>query len=297
MGEGDDDDAGAGARLTLGERAGLAIGRALNERALGKRAQFVWSEHVGRRFVRAVLGHRVLVDNIDWLLPDPGRGVLLAINHRTWFDAYVTSFALYQAGAHRWAKRLFYPVRSTFFYEHPAGIAVNLALGGGTLYPPIFRDPAKAALTKDGVGRLIRHLQQPETLVGIHPEGTRNKGGDPYALLPAQPGAGQIALQAHPLVVPAFILGLGNAALEVVRKTFDPAAGRRDPVIIVFGDALDYEDLKGPKPRAALYKRMADRMRDAITALGARERALRAACAAGAISDDDPRWITNRARR
>jgi 1-acyl-sn-glycerol-3-phosphate acyltransferase len=268
----------------------------MNEGTAGKHAQFLWNEYVGRPFALRMIGRRVLVDNIDWLVERPcDHGVMFASNHRSFFDAYTSSFSLYQAGG-TWAHRLFFPVRSNFFYEHPLGVAVNFFFGGGTLYPPIFRDPAKAALTKDGVERLVRALGEPGTLVGVHPEGTRKQDDDPYTLLPAQPGVGQIALQARPLVVPIFLNGLGNDALKTVTDSFRPNARRDQPIIVVYGDPLPYDDLAAQKPRAALYKKMSDRMRDAITALGARERELRAACARGEIPDGDPRWIADRPR-
>jgi 1-acyl-sn-glycerol-3-phosphate acyltransferase len=302
MAEPRDDGPGAGARdkgaLTRLERTGLAIGRLLNEGPRGKHLQYLWNEHVGRRWVRHVIGPRVYVDNIEWLIDRPtDRGVMLALNHRSFFDAYLTTFALYQAGAHRWAKRIFFPVRSNFFYERPLGVTLNLMLGAGVLYPPIFRDPAKASYTKDSVERLIRFLGEPDTLVGIHPEGTRKIDDDPYTMLPAQPGVGQMALKGRPLVVPAFINGLGNNALEDIGATFTPGVRQRRPVIIVFGQALDYEDLKAQRPRAALYKQMADRMRDAILALGPREKELRAACARGELPDGAPGWLTDTAPR
>lgn len=280
--------------LSAVERASLALTRLVNERPGGKHFQFLWNEHVGRRWVRFAVGPRVYVDNIDWLTRrSTDRGVLLAMNHRSFFDFYIASFALYQAGAH-WMHDIFFPVRSNFFYETPVGVAVNVMLGAGTLYPPIFRDPAKAPLTKDSVDRLIRFLGQPNTMVGIHPEGTRNKDPDPYTLLPAQPGAGQLALQARPMVVPVFINGLGNSALDDIGATFRRGVRQRQPVIIVYGQPIDYEDLKAQKPRAALYKKMSDRMRDAITALGPRERELREAASRGELPDGDPGWITDR---
>lgn len=279
------------------ERASLALGRFVNERAGGKRFQYLWNNEVGRRWVRLAIGPRVFVENIDVVVdrpPGPG-GLLLALNHRSFFDFYITTFALYQCGAH-WIKKAFFPVRSNFFYEHPLGVAVNVMLGGGSLYPPIFRDPAKAALTRDAVERMVRFLAEPDTMVGIHPEGTRNQDGDPYTLLPAQPGVGQIALQARPVIVPAFINGLGNSAREDIGATFRRDARRERPVIIVFGQPLAYDDLATQKPRVALYKRMADRMRDEITALGVREQALRAAAARGEL-DGSPGWVTERAPR
>ena len=61
----------------------------------------------------------------------------------------------------------------------------------------------------------------------MHPEGTRGKGPDPYEFLPAQPGVGKLALVAQPIVIPAFILGLGNNIVEDIRSTSRKARARR----------------------------------------------------------------------
>lgn len=279
--------------LTRAERATLALNRFLNEQPLAKRLQQAWLTNVNQTLVRHVIGRRVFAENIEWLLEPPSnRGVVLCLNHRSYFDAYITMFAVYERGA-VWPRKMYFPVRSNFFYESPAGAVVNLLMGGGVLYPPIFRDNSKAELNRDALRRMVGFLDEPGSLIGLHPEGTRNKGDDPYTLLPAQPGIGQIVLQGHPLVVPAFINGLSNSYVEDITSTFRRDIRRDNPVIIVFGDALDYTDLSAQKPRAALYKKMSDRIRDRIVELGAREKVLRAKCASGEIATDHPGWVTN----
>lgn len=281
--------------LSRAERASLAVGRFINERSVPKWMQLRWLLTFNQTWCRYAVGRRVYADNIDWLLEQPAddRGVVLCINHRSYFDAYITMWALYEAGA-RWPRKIYFPVRSNFFYEHPVGMAVNLVIGGGTLYPPIFRDAAKADLNKDALARMVGFLTEPDALVGVHPEGTRNKGDDPYTLLPGQPGIGQIVLQARPLVVPVFINGLSNSYASDIRSTFRPDIRRTNPIIVTFGDPLDYQDLTVSKPRAALYKKCADRIVDGITALGSREREIRAACARGDIGEGDRGWVRER---
>mgnify|MGYP001480307136 CR=1 FL=1 len=46
-------------------------------------------------------------------------------------------------------------------------------------------------------GNVAALPDQPGTVVGLHPEGTRGKGPDPYTFLPAQPGVGKLALVAE----------------------------------------------------------------------------------------------------
>jgi 1-acyl-sn-glycerol-3-phosphate acyltransferase len=284
--------------LTRSERATLALGRFINEQPVAKRLQQAWLTKFNQTWVRYAIGHRVFADNIEGLVRGApnGRSVVLCLNHRSYFDAYIAIFSVYEQGA-RWPRRMYFPVRSNFFYEGPLGAALNLFIGGGVLYPPIFRESSKAELNRDALRRMVGYLAEPGALVGLHPEGTRNKGPDPYDLLPAQPGIGQIVLQAHPVVVPAFIGGLSNSYVADITSTYKRDIRRDNPVIIAFGEPLDYSDLATQKPRAALYKRMADRIRDSILALGLREKALREQCTRGEIRDDDDGWVMNRALR
>lgn len=284
-----------GPELSRAERLSLAVTRFVNERPRAKQAQHVFLSRFNQAWVRYAIGRRIYVDNIEWLLDRPSeRGVLLCLNHRSYFDAYITMFSLYELGA-MWADKIYFPVRSNFFYEHPVGFAVNLVIGGGALYPPIFRDTARAELNRDALDRMVRFLDEPGALVGMHPEGTRGKGPDPYELLPAQPGVGQVVLRARSLVVPAFVNGLSNSYVQDITDTYRRDIRRERPIIIAFGGPVDYDDLAQQKPRAALYKRTADRIRQAIVQLGAREREIRDACLRGEIPDDDPHWVMNHA--
>lgn len=285
------------APLTRFERTAVALGRFANESERAKKYQLRYTQNVTNTWVKAIVSSRVYVDNIDWIYKlEPERGVMFVANHRSFFDMYSVMLVLYTLRT-PWLKRVYFPVRANFFYEHPAGIAINFAVGGGAMYPPIFRDKSKAELTKDAIERVIGFLAEPGTLVGLHPEGTRGKGPSPYELLPAQPGAGQIALRAKPIVVPFFINGLPNQVGTLMRDTFRSDARKTSPIIICAGNAFDYSDLAGQTPRVALYKRCADRMHEAILNASVREREIRAACGRGDIADSDGGWLLNAARR
>jgi 1-acyl-sn-glycerol-3-phosphate acyltransferase len=271
--------------LTIAERANSTPGR--------KRLQYLYHRYVNRQWVRRTISRRLFVDNIEWLTDlVPDRGIMFAANHRSFFDQYVNMLALYEVGA-AWPQRIYFPVRSNFFYESFPGVLINLLIGGMTMYPPIFRDPAKARLNKEALDTIARILDEPGALVGVHPEGTRGKGPDPYELLPAQPGVGQMALHGRPILVPFFINGIGNSIPRAVAQSYRRGA-QRDPVILVYGDPVDYSDLAARPPRASLYLKMAKRMNQAIEALMPREREIRAACAAGDIGPDHPSWLLNR---
>src|SRR6266498_2182935 len=52
------------------------------------------------------------------------RPILLAANHRSFFDMYTVSTVLFRNTS--WRKQLFFPVRGRFFYDSPLGLFVNL---------------------------------------------------------------------------------------------------------------------------------------------------------------------------
>jgi 1-acyl-sn-glycerol-3-phosphate acyltransferase len=106
----------------------------------------------------------------------------------------------------------------------------------------------------------------------MHPEGTRGKGPDPYTLLPAQPGVGQVIMRARPIVIPAWILGLGN---DVVQELAAGFTGKRK-IVCVFGKPVDFGGLLDGTPRPAQYKRVADFVLREIAKLGEVGRALSA---------------------
>ena len=74
----------------------------------------------------------------------PPRGIILVSNHRSFFDMYVaTSFLRANTP---FIHRQTFPVRSNFFYEGFAGLFVNMAISGCSMWPPVFRDDRKGEL-------------------------------------------------------------------------------------------------------------------------------------------------------
>jgi 1-acyl-sn-glycerol-3-phosphate acyltransferase len=277
--------------LTPFERFALSLARYTNENPLPKRLSHWWLSRPSVAWVKRAIGPRFFAEGVERirnLYPD--RGVIFASNHRSFFDMYAVMLSLLVPGD-SWFKRIFFPVRSNFFYEQPAGLLVNYAISGGSMYPPIFRDPGKAALNQVAVDRVVELLGRPDVIVGMHPEGTRNKGDDPYIMLPAQPGVGQMILAAKPVVIPLFINGLTNDIVGEITSTYRLRhAHRVRPITCVFGEPLDYSEYTRSKPRAALYKKTADFVAAKILELGERERSLRARIAAGEL-DDAPGWV------
>src|SRR3954464_6620594 len=276
------------------ERFAVRFAELANESPRGKWLQTQFLRGVSYVWVRAAIARRMLVEGLDDLIAlRPDTGVMLVSNHRSFFDQYAMLLACYM-GPVPWAKRLFFPVRSNFFYDQPLGIVVNAAIAGGAMYPPIYRQSERRALNDDALDRMVEIVRKPGNVLGMHPEGTRNKGPDPYRFLPAQPGVGKLALVAQPVVIPAFIHGLSNNAVDDIRANFTREARSSRAIILVFGAPIDYADLRAEKPRLTLYKKCADRLMAEVGKLAVRERALRAELDAGRISGSDPRWLDSR---
>ena len=280
--------------LSRVERVALRFAELANEDARGKWLQTRFLRGVSYVWVRAGIAHRMLVDGLEDLMAlRPESGVMFVSNHRSFFDQYAMLLACYM-GPVPWAKRLYFPVRSNFFYDQPLGIFVNAAVAGGAMYPPIYRQSERRQLNDDALDRMVEIVRQRGNVLGMHPEGTRGKGPDPYTFLPAQPGVGKVALVAKPIVIPTFVHGLGNKILQDIQWNFQAGARREHAVIVAFGKPVDYSDLMAETPRPALYKKTADRFMAEIGKLAKREQELRADLLAGRITDDDPRWIDDR---
>ena len=281
------------AQLSRFERLAVKVAREMNERPLGKALQTAWLRGVSYGWVRPAIGRRVLVEGLaDLFELHPEKGVLFTSNHRSFFDQYVILLSVFGARV-PWFERLYFPVRANFFYENPLGMFVNYFVAGGAMYPPIFRQKERRELNDQALDKMVELLGRPGNVLGMHPEGTRGKGDDPYTFLPAQPGVGKVALLGKPMVVPAFIHGLGNNVVEDIKWNFGSEARKSHAVVTVFGPPVDYSDLLAEKPRPTLYKKAADRFMAEIKKLMVREKEIRAEIDANQMSDDDPRWLGN----
>ena len=204
------------------------------------------------------------------------RPILLVANHRSFFDMYVVSTVLFRRTS--WRKQLFFPVRGRFFYDSFAGLLVNLVMGWWSMFPPFFAggDNPKtdqrefdkfsmrllASLAREGAGNVI----------GFHPEGTRNKGADPYSYLRPKPGVGRLIKDARPQVVPVFVAGLSN---DLPKQVLGNWRGG-EPVRVRFGAALDLSDFYDRRDSVRTYKEIADFCMSKIAELGEQDRTERA---------------------
>ena len=225
-----------------------------------------------------LLRRRLRVHGLERLAGVPGDAPILVLaNHRSFFDLFIVGWVLLNRTGSR--RRIVFPVRANFFYEHPLGVAINLLLAGGAMFPPFFRSEKQRGFNDHALEILQQRLRTPGDLVGFHPEGTRNQGPDPYTLLPAKPGAGVLALKARPevTVVPVFIHGLSNHLFSEMWKNLRG----QHPIHLVFGSPPDLSAWP-EETRLSHHKKCADALLAGIGALGQEEKALRAAAAARA---------------
>lgn len=223
------------AALSRLERMTLSVAEGFNRSPHVRPWQFIWATRVVRAIVDLLSSERVIVRGTEHLARLPAdRGVLLAPNHRSFFDLFVVARVAYAwLGA---CNRIYFPVRSSFWYDSFAGLALNVLGTGCSMYPPVFRPAGKRHVTRAGLDFLASELCRPGTLAGMHPEGTRNRGADPYALLPPEAGFGRVVLLARPSVIPVFVGGLSNSLLGEARQAL---SGSGAPIRVLFGAPLD----------------------------------------------------------
>ncbi len=200
---------------------------------------------------------------------DRGGSVVLVANHRSFFDLYVTAAELVARGL---PHRILFPVRSSFFYDHPLGPVVNGVMSFFAMYPPIFRERKRAPLNLASLDETAALLRRGGFFVGLHPEGTRKTDNDPYTFLPAQSGVGRVIHKARVPVIPVFVNGLGN---DLPRQVAGGITGSGTPIHMVFGAPIDFAGLLAAPGGPRTYQRVAQRCIDAIGELGREEKTLR----------------------
>jgi 1-acyl-sn-glycerol-3-phosphate acyltransferase len=259
-----------GKKLTRLERVNIGVVRRTFEPGAVDRAIRYCQRHIGAEWITTFTRNLLHVHGLERLPPfDPNVSYVCASNHRSFFDLYVITGYLVKHGL---PHRLVFPVRSEFFYDHPLGLLVNGIMSFLAMYPPIFRERSRAALNLVGLDELAWLLRRGGTFLGIHPEGTRGKGDDPYTLLPAQPGVGRIIHKSGAMVLPVFVNGLINDLPRQVTSNYD---GTGVPVHVVFGKPLDYGALSSQKGSPRVYRAIAEQTLGVIAELGREERAHR----------------------
>lgn len=210
------------------------------------------------------------LENIEAASRD--RPILIAANHRSFFDMYVVSTTLFRHTS--WRKQLFFPVRGRFFYDSVLGLLLNLVMGWWSMYPPFFASGENPLIEKRAFDkysfRLLTELCRNGrgNVIGFHPEGTRSKDPDPYSYLPAQPGIGKLIKDAAPQVIPVFVAGLGNDLSKQVMGNWRGG----EKIRIHFGPLLDLTDYLSRKDQARTYVEISRFVMSKIAELGEADR-------------------------
>jgi 1-acyl-sn-glycerol-3-phosphate acyltransferase len=234
------------------------------------RAVRIAQRYIGANWIESAIKNLRHVHGLERLPEwDPNKSYIVVSNHRSFFDLYVVTAYLVKRGM---PHRLVFPVRSNFFYDKRLGFVVNGVMSFFAMYPPVFRERHRAALNLASLDEVTRLLKQGGAFVGLHPEGTRNKTSNPYNLLPAQSGVGRIIQASRATVIPVFINGLGN---EIVRQVASNYTKKGNPVIVCFGEPVDFGDMLDAAPSPRLHRRISEHAVDVIRKLGAEEREIR----------------------
>lgn len=254
------------AALKPGERLAYRIGAELNETPLGKRLSAFWGHRVAQPSLALTINSRLRFFGAEHL---PHRSMLLATNHRTWFDQFAVLIAVWDQFPQ--APFIYCPVRSAFYYENALGVALNLLVSGNSMYPPVFRDDRGPLLNRNVIDACVRLLAwSPRAVVAMHPEGTRNKGDDPYSFLLPKAGIGRIALTARAPIVPSFVNGLPRSFGKLIEERLTPGV---EPVRVFLGPPVPLDDLYDHAEDREAHREAAVRTMTAIAALGDRDRA------------------------
>ena len=254
------------AALKPNEKLPYLVGHALNESPWGKRLGMGWTRVGARPFLNQFIHRRTELRGAEHL---PRRSFILACNHRTWFDLYALTIAFWPM--YEDVPFLYCPVRSNYYYEGLTGTVLNIAVSGNAMYPPIFRDDRGRTLNRLAIETCTRLLESsPRTIIGIHPEGTRNAADSPYDLLPPKPGIGHIALHSGAPIIPAFVAGLPRAFGQIVRERNSTDA---EPIRVWIGPPVAYDDVHALGESRENAHTVAARVMASIAALGAQDRA------------------------
>jgi len=252
------------------ERTGFKLSRAMNFGAW-KRFWTFCQRHIGSLWIYLATYNLMNVFGIENVQnSDLNRPLLLVANHRSFFDMYTVSSAMFRRTTR--PITLYFPVRAKFFYDSPVGWFVNLVMGWWSMYPPFFREEGegeKRKFDKFSLRELTRLASVGRShVIGFHPEGKRNLNDDPYSFLPAQPGIGKVILNAEPQVIPVFIAGLGNDLPKQIMGNWTGG----DKVRIWFGQSIDLSEFRGKRDSLRTHKEIADFIMTKIAELAEKDR-------------------------
>ena len=184
---------------------------------------------------------------------DENKTVVLLANHRSFIDFYLVSAALSKYASV--SKRKYFPVRSNFFYDRIVGFAINFFAAGLSMFPPVFRDRKKRLFNEYSVSMAVNMLSNSDlpVVLGMHPEGARNKNADPYSFLKAKPGIGEILMQvtSNVIVIPVFIYMREEDSASNQYGSINK--GLHPKFSVSFGPSIDFDDYRSKNKNLKLY--------------------------------------------
>ena len=94
------------------ERVAVAVGRFTNETKLAKKVQQKFLRQVTTSWIGPFVARRTYVNGLERIMHlNPNRGVVIASNHRSFFDFYVLMLAIFSRGT---------PLNSSVIWEPPS---------------------------------------------------------------------------------------------------------------------------------------------------------------------------------
>ena len=227
-----------------------------------------WQNKTGRFFTRLFIGKRIRyhdLENIDCIKSNSK--VIIIANHRSYFDFWPPITAIMKRCSA--AIYYFFPVRSSFFYDRLLGFWTNFFISSASMFPPIMRDKEKLKFNQYALQYIDNELNKSNqgTVIGLHPEGKRNRHEDPHQLLPGKQGIGKIITQApeSTIVIPVFIHGLSNSPWQELKKNYKRKIDT--PIDVLFGTPLQFDKHKEDLPDACKISSITQQCMDAIQAL------------------------------
>ncbi len=267
------DRAQALAELVGVERTAFLLTERMNQ-GKWKRFWSVWQRSVGAWWVAAATSNHLQVAGFEHVeATSPERPLLLVSNHRAYFDFLVVTSILYRRLGR--PIQIFFPIRGRGYYQHWSGVALNLFGGFWSMFPPLFALPTHRAFDRYALEVLIGLCRTGRGhVIGIHPEGGRNRDPDPYTYRRFQPGAGRIIHAARPQVIPVFLAGVENNPVRFLTGRW-----RGGDIRVRFGAAVDLAPFAGLPAKGSTYKRITEHVMEQVRLLGEADRAARSVSA------------------
>lgn len=239
------------------------------------KASVWWARNISRRQFALILYNVVEDHHFDWLeKANVDDGILICGNHRSFLDPFaiaVRAIPRIPRGV-----RFVAPTRTEGVFDKPWGLLVNFSLTFMNMYPPVVRSSRGAIWGKHVIRILTEMLLEGRVAVFIHPEGGRNKGPDPYDLLPAKPGLCKIIHSTRATVFPVFQQGFPSTPGGFFRANFLRRPGSPPLVHSVMGEPLDFAAERAKPASPEVYREIGTRLMDAIRACSVEEREIRA---------------------